>query len=236
MSEQDPTALPLFCQEKSSGLWIPDEILRHPDLSPAAKLLAAQICAYKGRGCFRSNESLAAMIGVSAKTVSRDVSDLIKRGIIRVNGNTSDRVLAMDNLSQDGVACSGQSVPSKGETRDNLSRNSGQFVQHNIKENKALLKKRGRKSSSKFTPPTLEQVRDYIQQHPKLSRIDPQGFIDFYESMNPPWSDSKGNPVRSWKGKLLTWSHYGNARNTSPKAHRTDFENRTSIHGKTIQV
>jgi len=55
-----------------------------------------------------------------------------------------------------------------------------------------------------FIPPTLEEVREYcLANH---YSIDPEKFIKFYESSDPPWHDSKGNKVKNWKGKVITWA------------------------------
>lgn len=235
MTTQNSKQPTLFSQEKSGGLWIPDKILYDSTLSPTAKLLAAQICAYGEKGCFRSNESLAAMAGVSVPTVKRELAALVKMGMVAISGHTSERLVSWINLSQDEKYSLDQNDPSKAPTRIKLSLNMDQFEPHNINTLKSNIKKR-EGGSKRFISPTLEQVKTYIQQNPKLSGIDPQGFIDYYEAMSPPWSDAKGNPVRSWKGKLQTWSHYGNSRKTSPKAHRTDFGKRESKYGDTIEV
>lgn len=52
---------------------------------------------------------------------------------------------------------------------------------------------RGEKRT-RFTPPTLEQVRDYVAQ--RGSRVDPQGFLDFYASKG--WMIGK-TPMKDWK-------------------------------------
>ena len=52
----------------------------------------------------------------------------------------------------------------------------------------------------KFVPPTLEQVEQYVKE--KGLQVDPQFFCEYYEADN--WH-SKGEPVKSWKQKILTW-------------------------------
>lgn len=63
------------------------------------------------------------------------------------------------------------------------------------KENKRKSKK------EKFTPPTLEDVKAYVKE--RNSNVDPVKFFEYYEAGN--WIDGKGNPVKNWKQKLLTW-------------------------------
>ena len=48
--------------------------------------------------------------------------------------------------------------------------------------------------AKRFTPPTLEEVQSYVTE--RHSAVDPQGFIDFYESKG--WMVGK-TPMRDWK-------------------------------------
>lgn len=60
-------------------------------------------------------------------------------------------------------------------------------------------KKRGR-----FTPPTLEEVKAYCEE--RKSPVDPVRFYEYFQTGG--WKDSKGNPVRNWKQKLITWEKH----------------------------
>lgn len=58
-----------------------------------------------------------------------------------------------------------------------------------------------------FIKPTIEEVKAYCEE--RNNNVDAQKFIDFYEANN--WTDSKGNKVKSWKQKIITWeSHQDN--------------------------
>lgn len=64
----------------------------------------------------------------------------------------------------------------------------------------------GRKRTSRFTPPTLEEVRKYAWEH--CTKVDPDHFYEYFSEPNDKgetWIDSKGNKVRNWKQKMLTW-------------------------------
>jgi uncharacterized protein YdaU (DUF1376 family) len=52
-----------------------------------------------------------------------------------------------------------------------------------------------------FIPPTLDEIKAYCES--RNSSVDPAKFFDFYNAGN--WIDSKGNPVKNWKQKLITW-------------------------------
>lgn len=59
-----------------------------------------------------------------------------------------------------------------------------------------------------FSPPTLEEVKAYCEE--RNSSVDPNEFYEYFAVGN--WIDSKGNPVRNWKQKLITWEKRDNER------------------------
>lgn len=75
----------------------------------------------------------------------------------------------------------------------------------------------------RFTPPTLEEVTAYVQERGNL--IDPKKFFDYYETAG--WKDSKGQPVKNWKQKAITWEGRGTQ---TPKSKLPDFENINGYH------
>ena len=76
------------------------------------------------------------------------------------------------------------------------------------------LSKKERVERKKFSPPSLEDVKNYAVE--RNSSVDPVAFYEFYSAGQ--WVDSNGNPVRNWKQKFLTWEsrdkNKGNQRNT----------------------
>ena len=62
-------------------------------------------------------------------------------------------------------------------------------------------------SPRRFTPPSLEEVRDYCRE--RGNQVDPGKFIDFYESKG--WMVGK-NKMKDWKAAVRTWER------TTPKA------------------
>lgn len=57
---------------------------------------------------------------------------------------------------------------------------------------------------SKFAPPTLDEVKAYCEE--RKSPVDPVQFWNYFTEGN--WTDAKGNRVRNWKQKLLTWERF----------------------------
>lgn len=56
----------------------------------------------------------------------------------------------------------------------------------------------------KFTPPTVEQVRDYCDgRGPEYQSIDPEEFVAFYQSKG--WTVGK-SPMKDWHAALVSWA------------------------------
>lgn len=54
-----------------------------------------------------------------------------------------------------------------------------------------------------FVPPTLLEVELYSKE--RCSPVDAKVFWEYFTNGNPPWTDMKGQPVRAWKQKFITW-------------------------------
>ena len=60
--------------------------------------------------------------------------------------------------------------------------------------------KNDKKESSRFTPPTVEEVRAYCSE--RKNGINPERFIDFYQTKG--WMVGK-NKMKDWKAAIRTW-------------------------------
>ncbi len=84
-----------------------------------------------------------------------------------------------------------------------------------IPSNKPSNKQDSRKTH-KFIAPTIEEISEYIKE--KNLNIEAKQFFDYFEAGN--WIDVKGNKVKNWKQKLLTWNSHNKqqvkASTTSP--------------------
>jgi hypothetical protein len=63
-----------------------------------------------------------------------------------------------------------------------------------------------KKKSRRFTPPSLEEVKQYCQE--RGNQVDPESFVAFYESKG--WMIGK-NKMKSWKSAVITWEKRGNS-------------------------
>jgi len=97
-------------------------------------------------------------------------------------------------------------------THDDNSRHAAVTQVEKSREDKSRVEKLSgadapKKASPKFTPPTLDEVRVYCQA--RGSNVDPVRFYDYFNTSG--WVDSKGNKVRNWKQKIITWEASNNA-------------------------
>ena len=56
----------------------------------------------------------------------------------------------------------------------------------------------------KNTYPSLDEINDYIKE--KQLNVNGKQFYDYFTEGN--WIDAKGNKVKNWKQKLLTWNKF----------------------------
>lgn len=81
-------------------------------------------------------------------------------------------------------------------------------------KNKNRIEKNKNKNRKEFVPPTLDDVKKYVLD--KSLRVSAEQFYNYFTEGN--WIDSKGNKVKNWKQKLLTWNSYGDQSNKNNSA------------------
>jgi len=144
---------------------------------------------------------------MSETTIKRAIKNLIDKKIILVenfNKNSFDKTLwysidyekmneiveTIDSVKMDyREGQNGLTIVS--ERTDNTNNNY-----NNIHNNKEIYKER-------FQKPTLEEVEEYCKQ--RNSTVNPKTFYEYFETGG--WVDSKGNKVKNWKQKIITWEN-----------------------------
>ena len=80
--------------------------------------------------------------------------------------------------------------------------------------------------TTRFTPPTLEEVTAYVKE--RGSKVDPQGFIDFYASKG--WLVGK-SPMKDWKAACRNaekWERWDKAPEADRNRLRSDSDYQSS--------
>lgn len=96
-------------------------------------------------------------------------------------------------------------VPKTVVRKTGLLRNTNikkdQYIEEIPKSNSTTPRTRTRE---KFTPPTLEEVREYCQE--RKNSVDPERWLDHYTSNG--WKVGR-NPMKDWKAAVRTWERSG---------------------------
>ena len=170
---------------------IPANVRYDTELTPNAKLLYAEItalCNEKGY-CWATNEYFANLYGVSKTSISKWISNLIQKGYIYSEIIYKDGTKEILNRYLKIV---------KDTIEEKLNRGIEEKLK-DIKDNNTNNKKEIYKE--RFKKPTLEEVKEYCKQ--RNSSVNPNVFYEYFETGN--WVDSKGNKVKNWKQKIITW-------------------------------
>lgn len=146
----------------------------------------------KGTIC-RSINDLSDRWGWDRKKTRRFLNLLQNDNMVTVNSTTHGTTITLINYSvyQDTGTTEGttntpttpQQLPQPLPTNNNV--NNGNNVN---------------KYSSRFTPPSLEEIRSYCSE--RKNNVDPERFLNFYESKG--WLVGK-TKMKDWKAAVRTW-------------------------------
>lgn len=77
-----------------------------------------------------------------------------------------------------------------------------------------------KRTTRAFVPPTVEEVEEYARS--RNSKVDPKRFWEYYNAGE--WKDAKGQPVKSWKQRFITWEgrENGNRTGTDQRSNGND--------------
>lgn len=184
-------------EQKSYYAVIPASVRYDKSLSANAKLLYGEItalCNEQGY-CWATNAYFANLYGVDKRSITRWVTDLQHAGYIVVDAENGDkRRITMTTGVDKNV------VGYRQNCRGGIDKN----VHHNNTMNNTMNKKENVKEKNEFVPPTLDEVKEYARSKHRLDIAE-----QFYEYFTTgDWVDAKGQKVRNWKQKFLTWCKF----------------------------
>lgn len=95
-----------------------------------------------------------------------------------------------------------QGNPDKGKNKNKDKDKDKSKDKNKVKNKNKYLDSGGERSStpSRFTPPTVDEVRDYCME--RGNDVDPQRFYDFYSSKG--WKVGQ-NAMKDWRAAVRTW-------------------------------
>ena len=185
---------------------IPASVRYDKSLSATSKLFYGEITALANKTgcCWASNKYFSELYAISERQVTRIISELEKNGYIEIEfikkGVLVERrniYLIDKNVATDRQKC--QPLIDKNVQKP-IDKNVGENNTSNINNTRNNNKKNSEKK------PTLEEIKKYCEEK-KLS-VDANYFFTYFEEGE--WIDSKGNKVKNWKQKILTWDRFNN--------------------------
>lgn len=153
----------------------------------------------KGDGYFYGSiDTLAERCGIKRRATFNILKRLMENGLVTKTETIRNGVKrctyqasAPDALGVHEMhSGSAPDAPNNKEDNKDASINTCSLSNAHAKESK----------KSSFVKPTLDEVKAYCDE--RLNNIDPQQFIDFYESNG--WRVGS-NPMKDWKAAIRTW-------------------------------
>lgn len=215
-------------ERQFKGIWIPKEIWLSENLTLQEKIILVEIDSLETeeKGCYASNKYFAEFFKISLARVSQIIKSLEKKKYLRVdyiteNKQILERQLRIQkppypevlNILKGGIKYS------KGGYLENYKDNNINNNNINNKENNNI----NIITKERFKKPTLEEVEEYCKQ--RNSSVDPKTFYEYFETGG--WIDSKGNKVKNWKQKIITWE--GNRKQSDGQTILDTFEKNNKV-------
>jgi hypothetical protein len=195
------------------GIWFPIEIWEADDLDWNEKILLLEIDSFtsKGMDCFMSNEYIADFLKVSEWKAGQMVNDLINKGyVIKTKFDGRRRYIESNIISSLAKI---QEQPCEKQKAD-FGKSNPNYNKYNNDSTNHLNNK-----GVRFVKPTLYDVQTYCLE--RGNTIDPQAFIDFYESNG--WMVGK-NRMKDWKAAVRTWESRNTTRPKQPVKKQSNLE------------
>ena len=182
---------------------IPAEVRYNPNINANVKLLYGEISSLSNKYgyCTATNEYFSSLYNVSSRTITdwikalEDISYIKSEiDVKRYEDGTIKKIRRLylnhiENWEHNHIEVSPQD-----HIEENFSYNNTSNINNTSK--KEIYKER-------FKKPTLEEVEEYCKQ--RNSIVNPKTFYEYFETGG--WVDSKGNKVKNWKQKIITWEN-----------------------------
>lgn len=175
---------------------IPAEVRYDKELSADAKLLFAEITALTNAEgyCWASNEYFETLYGVSESTIIRRINELEKKQYIKKETTKIGSVVTGRKIF----------IGSKmtAATSKNDSGTTCKFDTHNnIRNELNNLNTKEKEYKKKFTPPTLQELTDFINEH--NLNVDPDRWMNYYQSNGFKVGNRR---MLNWKASVRYWA------------------------------
>lgn len=172
-----------------------------------------------------SEEELAMILDEDINSVKFTIGALLKANAIEKLDDGSFYMLAMQDL----IGKEGESAERVRKFREKQNKlmlqcnndvtKCNTYIDIDINKDIKLNKEKNKKQ---FVPPTLDEIKKYVSD--KELKVNAEQFYNYFTEGN--WIDSKGNKVKSWKQKILTWNGYVGTVEKETKKSYQNYEQR----------
>ena len=183
---------------------IPANVRYDTELRANAKLMYGEITALSSKygECTASNNYFAKLYEVDSSAISKWITQLKNKNYIEVEYETKGKEIERRIIKIIGVDKYQYVLPKEQEGYCQKSKENN-TSNNNTSNKKEIYKER------KFKKPTLIEVEEYCKE--RNNEVDPQKFIDFYESKG--WLVGK-SPMKDWKACIRTWEQRTTTKST----------------------
>lgn len=181
------------------------EVYLMDNLTIEAKAIYGMLCSYAGSGAtaYPSVKFMCEKLHITNTRFYKHMNLLVEAGVVikrreKENGIYASNVYTLvPNLRNSQNPCM-KNEGMKNEGMGNECMENKETKINNSKINNSKIN--NKKGNRRFTPPTPEEVESYCRE--KGYGIDPERFVDFYESKG--WMIGK-NKMKDWKAAVRTW-------------------------------
>lgn len=219
---------------------IPKLVMQDSELDIGAKAVYAYFCSFAGAGdtCFPSRDKICLDLGVSKNTITKYITQLVRRGYIGVeqskgNGRFANNVYTL--RSEVGPCTKKQDTEEPyteipctkiSDTEnlgyENLTPNNNSIKNNSSSKSNSLNNTGPTAPRARFVKPTLDEIKAYCKE--RRNAVDPERFLAYYESNG--WKVGK-NPMKDWKAAVRNWERNSYA----PKPQRDTGANWDDLDG-----
>lgn len=178
-------------------------------------MFAGEKIALKPGQLITSRRVIAEKLSVSESKVLRILNALKSEHQIEQQTSNRNSLISIvrwdlyqESEQQEEQPVNSQRTTSEQQVNNKRTTNDPTHYKKNLNNNNNISKKKNIKKKKVFTPPTLEEVKAYCME--RNLAVDPERFFNYFTAGD--WIDSKGNQVRNWKQKILTWENYPSKR------------------------
>lgn len=118
---------------------------------------------------------------------------------------TIQQTILQQSVIPEKLTIKSHSIYNENDTTDDTTESLQTILQTDTNNNDKNDKNdKKRVKSLKFIPPTLAEIKNYISEN--KYHINAEDFYKYFTDGH--WVDSKGNKVRNWKQKVITWENH----------------------------